>query len=379
MKELNRKDVAFMFVISSLVMGGSEMKTIGVANKLAERGRKVHLGVLDGNTEHIEGLDSRIPIIFFNRKRKIDTLLSRNLYEYVTEHNIECLWSVNLYPMLYLYLISRLHNKKKKLRLIGSSNVTEFNKLFHKIKVLLFILLIWKMDCFVFGSYRQMKSWKMKYLLGFKRGVSVIHNGVNIDRYSASNLGYSREELRNKYKIFEDEVVLGMVAQFRKEKAHKHCLQAIARLISKGYKIRLILVGEGPEKDDVERYAEELGIYDKIIFTGLMKDVREALVSIDIFTLTSVAVETFSNAALEAMAMGNPAVLSDLSGASEMIDDSINGFLYPPGDIDSLTCALEKLMCGSQRKLMGIAARKKVEDEFSLNRMVNMYEELIWT
>lgn len=359
-------------------MGGSERKTVRIANQLVKRGRKVHLAFLDREVDLEESLSSDVGVIFLDRSKKYDMAVVERLHRYVLDNNISKLWSVNLYPMLYLYLVRRMCDKKHRIRLIGSSNVTEFNEFYHKIKVLPFILLIWKMNHFVCGSYRQMQSWKKKYLLGFKRSVSVIHNGVDTERYSENSLDSTRGEIRNKYGIAEDEVVLGMVAQFRKEKAHKHCLQAVERLVNKGYKIRLVLVGDGPEKEDIEDYAGNLGILDKVSFTGLLTDVREVLLATDVFVLTSVAVETFSNAALEAMAMGNPAVLSDISGASEMIDENVNGFLYPPGDIDSLTGVLETLMSESTRIKMGKAARKKVEEAFSLDRMIDSYEELIW-
>ena len=81
---------------------------------------------------------------------------------------------------------------------------------------------------------------------------------------------------------------------------------------------------------------------------------------------------------VEAMAMGLPVVLSDLSGASEMISSEGNGFLYPPGDVAALTTALENLMDAEARQNCGRISRNNVEQRFSLSHMTDRYAEIIW-
>jgi glycosyltransferase involved in cell wall biosynthesis len=115
-----------------------------------------------------------------------------------------------------------------------------------------------------------------------------------------------------------------------------------------------------------------------VILCGTLDDVRPALELMDVFVLPSVAVETFSNAALEAMAMEKPVVLSDLGGAREMIVDGSSGYICRRGDLESLTVQLSRLACDkNERHRLGQNARKRVAEEFSLSGMVGSFEALL--
>ena len=92
---------ACMFVLGSLRMGGSERKTVRIANQLVKRGREVHLAFLDKGLDIEESLSSGVNVIFLDRHKKCDMVIADKLRRYVLDNNITRLWSVNLYPCVY--------------------------------------------------------------------------------------------------------------------------------------------------------------------------------------------------------------------------------------------------------------------------------------
>jgi len=111
-----------------------------------------------------------------------------------------------------------------------------------------------------------------------------------------------------------------------------------------------------------------------VVITGLQQDVRPMLGAADAAVLCSTAVETFSLAALEAMALGRPVVHAELGGAAEMIRPGVHGWLFPAGDTGALVERLAALADPESRLRMGRAARARVEARFAEGTMVERYE-----
>jgi glycosyltransferase involved in cell wall biosynthesis len=167
------------------------------------------------------------------------------------------------------------------------------------------------------------------------------------------------------------------VGQLRPEKQQSDLLEAASRLIAEGQDIVVMIVGGGPQLQNLRTTAVRLGIADRVVFRGELADVRPALAAFDVFALTSVAVETFSNAALEAMAAGLPVVISEIGGAAEMIRPAVDGFLYPAGDTAVLADILSTLAADkTQRDRLGAEAVRRVALAFSFEAMIDRYEEL---
>jgi len=363
------------FLLDSLGIGGSERKSIRAANLLVERGYPVHVAFLNAKSDLRDMIDPRIPVYVGNRKGKLDLRLLKEIRRYIQDHGIQVTWAVNLYPILYLFFATR--GMGGKVRVIGTSNITVFRNSYEQMKMKLYAPVIRRLDGFVFGSHQQQAQWQREYSL-YKVGLHVVHNGIDTSWFSAGALDLDRSSARENYGFSDSDIVIGMVAQFRVEKAHEDLVAACRTLRQSGFPVKLLLVGSGNEEDRIHALAAEWGILDAIVFTGQLDDVRPALTAMDIFALTSRAVETFSNAALEAMSMKLPAVLSDLSGASEMISDEVNGFIYPPGDVGALTEALERFMDKDFRQSCGSRAREVVVERFSSSIMADQYVRVIW-
>jgi len=139
---------------------------------------------------------------------------------------------------------------------------------------------------------------------------------------------------------------------------------------------KLLLIGDGPEKNNCEQLAQELGIEDSIEFWGIRHDVADILRSVDVFTLTSVS-EAASLTLLEAMASECPAVVTEVGGNSEHINDGEHGYLIPRGDHKQLGICLTQLLKDREMaQSMGQIARQRVVADFNLETVLQNYLRL---
>jgi glycosyltransferase involved in cell wall biosynthesis len=141
-----------------------------------------------------------------------------------------------------------------------------------------------------------------------------------------------------------------------------------------------MLVGDGALRPALERRAAERGITSAVTFTGAMSDVRPALKAFDVFVLPSLS-ETFSNAALEAMAMQLPVILTRTGGASEMIEHGKEGYIVDVSDLPKqLPALLNQLRLDTVlRTRMAAAAALRAQREFSWEGMVETYQSMLGT
>jgi glycosyltransferase involved in cell wall biosynthesis len=180
--------------------------------------------------------------------------------------------------------------------------------------------------------------------------------------------------LRKQCGASKNDLLIGICAALRPEKAHGDLLRALANLRERGISAKVLIVGDGPERSTIEQTIAALNLSSSVFITGFKDDVRPYLAICDVIVLASHAIETFSIAALEAMAMGKPLVLTRIGGAEEQVIDGKNGFLYEPGDIEALTDKLAGLQLQSTRERMGSASRERVESLFSESRMMEQFE-----
>lgn len=137
--------------------------------------------------------------------------------------------------------------------------------------------------------------------------VKVFNNAIDCEKYAF--IPSVRDECR-RYLNVEDSIVIGHVGRFTKEKNHTYLIDIINFLVKRNEKIRLVLVGDGPLKSDIEKKVRELEIEDKVIFLGRRDDVNRIMMAMDIFVLPSLF-EGMPVVGIEAQASGLPCIVSD--------------------------------------------------------------------
>ncbi len=131
-----------------------------------------------------------------------------------------------------------------------------------------------------------------------------------------------------------ESLLIGTVGMCRPEKNQEVLLTTLRRLRVARVDAHLVIAGDGPLRAATQaaRGASSRSP-DRVHFIGAVEDVRPVLAALDVFVLPSIAVESFSNAALEAMSMGRPVILSDIGGAREMIHDGVEGYVVSPTEL----------------------------------------------
>ena len=165
-----------------------------------------------------------------------------------------------------------------------------------------------------------------------------------------------------------------MTAAFRPEKNHIGAIRSLEILHSRYHtKAYLLFVGEGLLYDECRNLSKEMHLDDFVIFAGPKKDVRPYYWASDIFTLCSTSVETLSIAALEAMACGLPAVMTNIGGADEMIVENMNGFLCEPKE-SKIADAWHKALAAdfSPEKI-----NQYIGDHFGADKMIDEYRKTL--
>ncbi|MDI6792443.1 MAG: glycosyltransferase [bacterium] len=201
-----------------------------------------------------------------------------------------------------------------------------------------------------------------------------IYNGLDVSDFQRKEGDSSG--VKKKWGIDSDKVVIGCVARFDPPKGVEYLLQAAVRVIAKHPNALFLLVGYGPLRRKLEDMTEELGLASKVIFTGECNDVPGMLSIMDIFVLPSLY-EGFPNAVLEAMAASRPVVATSVAGIPEIVVDNETGLLVPRANPEALAEAINTLIqYPEMAEKMGQAGRSRVEDYFSLEKMVEETEEL---
>lgn len=202
--------------------------------------------------------------------------------------------------------------------------------------------------------------------------VQCLPNGVDLSRFGPRG---ARERVRRELGFAADEIVIGSVGRHDPVKDYTSLLAAFAALRDAA-RLRLLLCGDGPSNASLRALARDLGIEDRVVFTGFRDDVPDVLTAIDVFVLPSVT-EGMSNAILEAMASGLPCVATRVGGNGELVSHGLNGLLVPPASPEKLHDALSYLVEDRGARLrMGRAGRARAETRFSLEAMVARYEDL---
>jgi sugar transferase (PEP-CTERM/EpsH1 system associated) len=206
--------------------------------------------------------------------------------------------------------------------------------------------------------------------------IGVIHNGVDPTRFSPHV--EDRVRVREELGIPETAFCIGCVANLVPVKDHATLLEAVDALAQDGPRDwRVLLIGEGPERPRLQSWVAARPRWrDRAVFLGSSGRVRELLRAMDVFVLPSVA-EGICNSLLEAMATGLPVIAAAVGGNPEVIVDGVSGLLFPARNASALAAHLSRLSTQPRaRAALGEGALARVRSEFSMDSMVQAYEQL---
>jgi len=214
-------------------------------------------------------------------------------------------------------------------------------------------------------------------LFNIKKNIEVIYNFIDFEKQDS----WSDEECMRDTLANSDEKILAHVSNLRPVKRVLDVIR-IFHKVQKEIPSKLILVGDGPDKEKANVLAKELGVKDKILFLGKSDEIRKILCLTDLFLLPS-ETESFGLAALEAMAAHTPVISSNTGGLSEVNFNGVTGFLSDVGDVDDMAKNAIYLLSDEHRldqfKKQAFESAHQFSIETILPKYIKMYERVIKT
>jgi glycosyltransferase involved in cell wall biosynthesis len=212
-----------------------------------------------------------------------------------------------------------------------------------------------------------------------KNKIQVIHNGIDTTWWQSQLLRITEEDINKiKTQTFhakKDTLIIATIAELHERKGLKYLIQAIPEITQKFPNIKLIIIGEGSQRDFLERVIKKLEIRNHVELLGHRKDIAKLLKSSNIFCLPSRR-EGFGLVNLEAMMIPLPIVATSVGGIPEIVQNEKTGLLVEPENSEALAKALIQLIGSSElRKKMAEAGFDRVTNHFDAKKMAEEYEK----
>jgi N-acetyl-alpha-D-glucosaminyl L-malate synthase BshA len=203
-----------------------------------------------------------------------------------------------------------------------------------------------------------------------KREIDVVPNFIRISDYQLDNNTHYKERYAP-----NGEFLVTHISNFRKVKRVQDVLEVFKRLLEKGIEARLLLVGDGPERNILERNCREWGLCDKIVFLGSLKSTIEVLAISDLFILPS-ETESFGLAALEALAAKVPVIASNTGGIPEVVKHGVSGYLSNVGDVEDMANNAFEILSSTENLEKFKKQAFEEASRFDLDQILPIYEDL---
>jgi len=347
-------------VLNSLDCGGLEKLTLELSLKLKARGHVVTICCLEkaGNLLNIR--HSGIEVIALNKRNGLDLTLPFRLISIIRQRKPDVVHTHNPGPLLYGTIAAKLAGVPVIINTRHGRAPRHTNKL------------IWDINDAVVAISNDARNELLKNNTLHPDKVSVIHNGIDLDAFKDRA---SQQEIKNTLGL-DSSYVIGTVSRLSREKDQTSLIRAFAAIASNEPNVRLVFAGDGPLKGELATLSYDLGIENKVTFLGFRNDVSTILQAFDIFVLPSLQ-EGISLSLLEAMASGKPTIVTNVGGNPEVVMDDTVGLTTPPEDPEKLASAIMKIMKNrDSANKMGAFGRKRVEEEFGIDKMVDRYLDL---
>lgn len=361
--------IRVLHIIPNLGIGGAERLVVNLLEALDKEKFEVAACSLypkSGTVFEHELEQHRIPIYYCGKHRGLDLRMIPRLYRLfgtfkpdVVHTHLSVLRYV-LIPMLLCRIPGRFHTVHN----IAQKEVDTPGKIVHRL-------------AFSFGkvipvSISQEVARTVQDLYNVQ--TPIVYNGIPNERFQIT--GEVRSVWRKREGIDDSEVTFLHIGRFSPQKNHLLLIQAFEQAISKHPNLKLLLVGDGELRPDIEKIVKEKSLGHNICFLGLRQDIPELLTACDSFILSS-DWEGVPMTILEAMAVGRPVIATSVGGVPELVEDEVSGLLVPPGNARALSQAMVQLADDlSLREKMGKQSQKRALERFDINLVARQYEEL---
>jgi N-acetyl-alpha-D-glucosaminyl L-malate synthase BshA len=356
--------------------GGSGVVATELGLELSKRGHEIHfitysqpvrLELLNKNVHFHEVNVPEYPLFHY---QPYELALSSKLVDMVKLHKIDVLHVHYAIPHAYAAYMAKkmLHEEGIEVPIVTTLHGTDITLVgshpFYKSAVAFSIN---KSDA-VTSVSQSLKDDTLR-LFDITNNIQVVPNFIDFEKHTNHFTDCQRAMM-----AYDNEKIITHISNFRPVKRIQDIIQIFYK-IQKEIPAKLMMVGEGPEKEPAERLCERLGIEDKVIFFGKSHEIDKILCFSDLFLLPS-ETESFGLAALEAMASGVPVISSNTGGIPEVNKQGVSGFLSNVGDVDDMAKnALYILKDESILSEFKINAKVEAK-KFDIHEIVPYYEAI---
>lgn len=357
-----------LHLISGGETGGSKNHLLSLLAKMNPE--DILLGVFQEGKLSKEASELGIPLIVFGQTSRYDFSILQKIKSTIKDQGIQIVHThgprANLFTLFVRGLVSfkwvtTIHSDPKKDFIKGGVK----GRIFTSINM----YVIKKIDHFFAVSERFSNM-----VAGFgipKEKITTIYNGISFDTVPESKL--TREELQ----IESEEFVVCMVARLHPIKGHTVVFDAINQLKNEGVRIRLLLIGDGPLKDELTDEVSEKELGNEVEFLGFQEDVHSYLALSDVKLLASYS-ESFPLVILEAARAHTPVISTDVGGVKELISDESLGWIVPIKCAEAIAQSIKEAMelkNNARLKQIGNQLYKKASANYSVDQLVEKTEE----
>ena len=362
-----------LIVIPSLARAGAETQSVDLANGLASRGHSVHLCSFEPQLDLQPRISGDVHCHHQRRKSKLDKSLITWIAGIIDGEGVDVVLGVMQFATLIASLAAKRSGRSPAV--VAGIHTTRNRGLKDELQDrLVYRRLLRRVPAVIFVCRNQRDHWIHKYS-DLEDHSFVVHNGVAPENFQRDDFLDSASRMRAELGIPDDAFVFACLAAFRPEKGHSILIDAFSRLKGKPY---LVLAGDGELRAKSEEMVSALGLVERTRFLGNIKDIPSLIVASNATVLASTAVETFSMAMLESMALGVPMIAPRIGGLPEAIVHTETGMLFSIGDTDALARCMQSVVENPRTALrMGEVAEQKVLGEFTLEKMVVGTESIL--
>ncbi len=358
------------FVVHSLNPGGAERLAVEMSIELSQDYR-ITVVCLDEPGKWAQSLrEEGIPVLCLWRQPGFDRAAAVDLSRICREANVDVIHAHQSTPWFYAALAKRRYGKP---RLLFEEHGRFFPEEDKWLRRLVNRLIIRKVTDRVVAVSEDIRDRLIRYEGLEHDDIEVVYNGVRIDVAPQPEM---RARVRAEFGFSADEFVVGSVGRLDEIKNYPMLVESLALAHGEVAGVRGLIVGSGPDSGRIAKAIEKAGASNVVKMAGHREDARLILRSLDLFVLSSLS-EGTSMALLEAMALGVPAVVTDVGGNPEVVIDGKTGWVVPSRDVGSLSAAIVAAAKDSAAaQQVGAAGRDRFVEKFAFSRMMRRYREI---
>lgn len=309
------------------------------------------------------------PVIQLTRKPGFDIALIRQIRQILQQHNIDIIHGHQYTPYTYGWFAALLSRNP-----VIFTEHGRFYPDFSTLKRRLINPVLQRRTAAITAISAATKLALEVYEFFDSDRIKVIYNGIA--DLSTTISAEQVQTLKQSLNLQDDAIVFGTISRLDPIKNQAMMLRAFQAAKSRCPNIRLLVVGGGPERQNLEALQAQLGLQDSVIFTGFQPNPQVYLAAMDVFLLPSLS-EGTSMTLLEAMSFGKPTIATAVGGTPEIIKHGEHGLLIQNKDEPALTDAIVRLaQNGEQRIQLGTASRQQYRRAFTTPVMCSQYQQL---